>query len=244
MRVSLEPGYVLHRRPYRDSSLLLEIFSQQYGRVGLVARGVRGGKSRKAALLQPFQNVLISWVGRGELKTLTDVEPSAGNASLPGRQLANGFYVNEIMVRLLQRDDPHPQLFEHYAQSIQRLADNQNPEPALRQFEIWLLQEVGYGLQLQYEAESGEPVVAQQDYCYQPETGPVAMHSIRCDGVAVSGSTLLALSAGNLVDQTTLKEAKRLLRNVLAHHLGGRAINAREMFWQRSMIKENYEADG
>jgi DNA repair protein RecO (recombination protein O) len=234
MRVQLEPAFVLHRRPYRDSSLLLEVFSRQLGRIGLVARGVRKGKSQKSALLQPFQELMLSWSGRGELFTLTDVEPICGFGQLSRQLLLHGFYLNEITVRLLQREDPHPVLFDKYKHAIASLEAGTDAEPVLRYYERWLLQEIGYGLQLDSEAETGSAIVPERLYCYHPESGAIASDASECEGVVLHGGTLLALANESLEGKQTRLEAKRLLRCILAHHLGGKPLNSRQLFLHRS----------
>ena len=161
-RQLLQRAYVLHHHPYRDSSALVEIFSEHHGRVGLVARGVRGRRNPRQALLQPFTPLLLSWSGRGELMTLVDVEAEAPNAMLQGMVLMSGFYVNELLLRLLRRHDPHPQLFLYYDQLLQRLARLEGDNPpelaiALRLFEKVLLDEIGYGLVLACDGLGGAP---------------------------------------------------------------------------------------
>ncbi|GAB6041630.1 DNA repair protein RecO [Endothiovibrio diazotrophicus] len=228
-RVALQPGYVLHHRPYRDTSLLLEVFSREFGRVGLVARGARSGRSRLAALLQPFRPLLLSWSAKGELGTLTAAEADGVVAAPEGAALISGFYLNELLIRLVGRNDPMERLYGQYTLALHRLALGEG-EAALRLFEAELLQEVGYGLILDHDGV-GEPIVAERRYCYSLESGPVAVEAVSDDlpGPRLHGATLTGLANGEL-DTRGLTEAKRLMRVALAPHLGDRPLKSRELF--------------
>lgn len=224
----LQPGYILHPRPYRDTSLLLEVFTRDHGRFGLVARGARAPKSRSRGLLQPFQPLLLSWSGRGELGTLGAVEPDGAAPRLSGAHLYSGFYLNELLLRLLQRNDPHPELFAAYAQALRGLqTEAQRP---LRLFEKQLLEALGYGLLLDHEADSGEPVCAEAEYVYALESGPRRCESAETRGLKLSGRSLLSLAAEELADAQSLADSKRLLRAALDLYLGGRELKTREVF--------------
>lgn len=237
-RVVLQHGFVLHHRAYRDTSVLLELFTAEHGRIGAVARGVRKEKSRWAAFLQPFRPLLLSWSGRGELSTLTGVEEDGPVVSFPMAAMPCGFYLNEIMLRLLQRHDAHPGLFSNYAEALQRLGEPQSDsataqERILRTFEKHLLDELGYGLILDRAADTGAALQPEQRYSYELERGPVAYNE-RSMSIPVSGATLLALGRLDLIDMQCLREAKRLMRAVLAHYLGDKPLHSRELF-QRSV---------
>ena len=151
MRISLDPAYVLHGRPYRESSLLLEAMSREHGRVGLVARGARGAKSRWKNILQPFRPLLLSWTQRGELGTLTGADQVASPPPLTGEMLFCGLYANELMIRFLQRSDPHPGLFDHYQRLLAQLTAGEGMQQLLRIFEKDLLESAGFGMQLEFE---------------------------------------------------------------------------------------------
>lgn len=220
MRLSLQPTFVLHRRPYRDSSLLLEIFSDEHGRVGLVARGARRQRSRLTALLQPFTPLLLSWSGNGDLAALTGAEAAAPPLSIAPARLFSGWYVNELLLKLLRRHDPHPALFIAYRQVLERLAGTEPEAVALRLFEHQLLREIGYGLQLETEALSDRPIVAECHYCYVLDQGPVPTPA-SVTGILVTGRSLLALRQERFPDTVTLQEVKRLLQAALAVHLPG-----------------------
>ncbi|MFO8025652.1 DNA repair protein RecO [Thiohalophilus sp.] len=233
-RQQLQYGFILHRRPYRDTSSLLDIFTRDSGRVSLVARGVRGSRSRNSARLEAFVPLLFSWVGRGELRTMTAVE-SAGTAySLPGSRIISGFYMNELILRLLHRDDPHPELFMCYERALMALLNESNPQEAvLRRYERELLEELGYGLQLTEDASSGEPLQAATQYCYHPEQGPVAQTNSRQGQYPViTGQTLLAIRANDYREPGVLREAKILMRFLLGQHLDNRPLKSRELYWQ------------
>lgn len=229
-RVALQPAYVLHRRPYRDTSLLLELFTLDHGRVGMVARGVRKAKGSQQALLQPFVPLLVSWSSRGDLVTMTGVESRPAFPPLAGLGLICGFYLNELLLHLLHRHEPHEVLFAAYELALTRLAGGQeNQEWSLRLFEKALLQELGYGLLLEHEAESGAAIRADRSYTYLHQYGPVPDDSPH-PGIRVHGATLIALEQEERYDAQVLHEAKRLMRHELQAHLGNRQLHSRELF--------------
>jgi DNA repair protein RecO (recombination protein O) len=219
--VLLAPAYVLHRRPYRDSSLLLECFSRDHGRVGMVARSGRG---RLAGVLQPFAPLLLSWTGGGELKTLTQAEPDGHVDLLRGATLAAGFYLNELLLRACARLDAHPAVYAAYARALTTLVGGTADEPALRYFERELLAELGYALQLEYDT-TGTPINPAGRYHYQPERGALPAP----DG-DLPGAALHALRAGTLAEPAHLVACKRLLRAQLAWHFGDRPLKSRALY--------------
>lgn len=233
-RQQLQYGFILHSRPYRDTSSLLDIFTRDGGRVSLVARGVRGSRARNNARLEAFVPLLFSWAGHGELRTMTAVESAGGMFSLPGSRIISGFYMNELILRLLHRDDPHPELFVCYERALQALLDESNPQEAvLRRYERELLDELGYGLQLIEDAHSGEPLHAERQYCYHPEQGPIQQPDSRQgDYPLISGRTLLAIRDNDYPDAQILREAKILMRFLLSQHLDNRPLKSRELYWQ------------
>lgn len=231
-RVSLQPAWILHRKPYRNTSALVEAFTRDHGRVGLVARGVSGPRSRWQALLQPFRPLLLSWQGRGELYTLTDAEPDGATPELSGRQVLAAFYVNELLLRLTQRADALSGVFELYRHSLAVLSE-QDAESALRGFERDLLRELGYGLVLSHEADSDVPIAADGLYRYVAELGPVRLAAGANLEGAVHGRTLLELASGTLTDTESRREAKRLMREVLSFYLGDRPLKTRALHWPR-----------
>jgi DNA repair protein RecO (recombination protein O) len=229
-RAQLVPAYVLHQRPYRESSALVEAFTESQGRVGLVARGIRTAKSRQRGELQPFRPLRLSWQGRGELGTLTGVEADGPAGRLAGNALYSAFYINELLLRLLARHDPHPHLYRLYGASLQLLEQHTDIEPVLRQFEKRLLEEIGYGLLLDTDAASGEPVQEDRCYDYHLESGPVAVSGGQAGGFVFRGSSLLAIAAGRLDSDDVLLDAKRLMRSALNLYLGGKPLKSRELF--------------
>lgn len=221
-RVSLARAYLLHQRPWRETSKLLEVWSRDHGRIGLVARGVRRPNSPQRSLLQPFTPLLVSWSQRGELGNLGAVESAGRPTLLKGRPLMAAFYMNELMLRLLPRQDAHPDLYDAYARTLEALA-GEKPAAALRLFETQLLSVIGYGLNLSQTA-SGEDIEVSLDYLYDLDAGPRLAMGRKGPGVPVRGRTLLALGSGALDDAEDLKGAKRLLAAALEQHLDGRAL--------------------
>jgi DNA repair protein RecO (recombination protein O) len=233
-RQQLKYGYILHRRPYRDTSSLLEIFTRDRGRVGLVARGIRSNRSRNSARLEAFVPLLFSWAGRGELQTMTAVEAAGSGMVLPGNRIISGFYMNELIMRLLHRDDPHPELFDSYEFALHSLLDQSNQEEAvLRRYERELLDELGYGLQLDVDVHSGQSLQVDAHYCYHPEQGPVLQQGeAPAEYPLVSGRSLLAIREHDYGDPQVLREAKILMRFLLGRHLDDRPLRSRQLYWQ------------
>ncbi|HJV95638.1 MAG TPA: DNA repair protein RecO [Albitalea sp.] len=230
MRVTDEPAFVLHHHDYRETSLLLEAFTRHHGRVGLVAKGVRRARSPLRAVLIPFQPLVIGFSGRGELATLTAAEPLAPAPAFSGESLYCGLYLNELLLRLLHRHDPHERLFRVYGETLARLAAAAPPEAALRIFEKRLLEEIGYGLVLDREVVGQAPLSADLAYRYLPERGPIVAVSADDDGIPISGHSLLALAREEFTDAAVLAEAKRLLRALLARQLGTKPLMSRQLF--------------
>ena len=228
-RVEMEAAYVLHHRPYRESSQLLEVLAREHGRVGLVARGARGVRPRWRGSLQPFQPLHLSWSGRGGLCTLKAAEPAAPPFRLRGDHLLSAYYLNELVLAFTTRGDPHPELFAHYSAGLAGLAVSDGTEIPLRRFELALLNEVGYGLSVATDAQTGAALDPAQDYDYVVERGAVPVARGHA-GPAWTGRQLLAIAAGDFDRVEDLSVAKRLLRRVLTHHLGGRALRTREVF--------------
>ena len=234
-KVNLEASYILHTRAYRDNSLLIDIFSRKHGRVGAVAKGAKQARSKFNGLLQPFGLLMLSWSGKGELMTLTDAEPARAVLSLKGQQLISGFYVNELLTRLLQRFDPHQTLFDVYHETLCLLEQGEHEEPVLRRFEYYLLQETGYGLILDHDIETGEIIQSAASYCYYLERGPikVSAHENQQQGLMLDGETLLAIQDEALTTPRQLKQAKQLMRAIIAHQLGDKPLRSRELAMQK-----------
>jgi len=224
-RTQLTPGYVLHHQPYRDTSRILEVFSRDFGRLSLFARGVRGPKPRFGPELQPFRLLLLSWTGRGEAPQLTGAEGSGPAEPLPPGNLMAGFYLNELLLKLTTRHDPHPAVFDLYHATLEALKHGASLEASLRVFEKRLLDLLGYGLALGAEAEAGAGIDAHSYYHFNPGRGlyPAA----RGAAGAIPGSSVLALAAEQLGQPRVLEDARRLLQAALAHCLEGRELTTR-----------------
>ena len=219
-RVQLEPAYVLSLRNYRETSALLEVLTAHHGRVGLVARGVRGAKSKLRGLLQTFLPLLLSWSERGELGTLTGAEAGGTGVALRGEAIFSGWYLNELVLRLLQRGEAHPALFRDYSEALEALAGD-SAARGLRVFEKRLLGELGYGLHLPPE------LTAEGWYAYDPASG---LHPANGPGRNhYKGASLLDMENESFASAEGLRDARRLLRAALEPHLNGRALRTPEM---------------
>lgn len=233
MKVLQEPGYVLHTYNYRESSLIVEIFSHHYGRVSLIAKGARKWKKNGVnTYLRPFQKFNFSWIGRGELGTLTGVEETPPPVTLSKDSLYCGFYVNELLIGLLHRFDPHERLFEQYELCLIELASATELESSLRLFEKRMLLELGYGLNLTSEVSSGLPVDETKQYQYTPNEGPSLASG---DGpslhqCSISGKSLIAFDQESINDPDILQELKYLMRSLIDHQLNYKPLVSRKMF--------------
>lgn len=248
-RVQLQPAYVLHQRAYRDTSAIVEIFSEAYGRRSLLARGLKRPKSKLKGVLQPFQPLLISWVGKSELGTLTDAELYTPVIAMPPKYLPGAFYLNELLLKLLHKDDPHSDIFVAYHDTLdqfRQLTVNNEDEllwqASLRQFELVLIQSIGYGLVLDHDVASQRVINPEAEYEYVLDHGPVIIDPAHVSqgGIIVSGKTLMMLADYSLMNKRSraqdeqsrqmFKEAKRLLRAVIDSHLGNKNLHSRELF--------------
>ena len=234
MRVETQPAYLLHSRPYRDTSLLLELITPEFGRVSAVARGVRGqSKSAKArrSILTPFLPLTIGWSGNSDLKTINRFEAAGLAVPLRGDRLYSGIYVNELFTRLIQHYDGHPQWYELYQKVMRGLYTETSADIVLREFEFELLQELGYGIDLMVEGVSGEPITADYAYFFGVDEG-FSRCANRPDSAVpdlFEGADLLALAAGHY-SATARRAAKRLCRLALAAQLGEKPLKSRELF--------------
>jgi len=259
----MDRGYVLHTYPYRETSLILQVWTRQHGRLGLVAKGARRPKSAHRSLLVPFQPLALDWFGRGELRTLKTAEPAAPATPLAGQGLMAAFYLNELLLKLTHRDDPHEGLFDAYDAAITELrrlsrqAGSQSPsgaaapvaaeagaasgvrdspgarelESALRRFELAMLQELGYAVELAREAGSGAPIEAEREYWYVAERGPVRIEGqgMPANAVRLRGLTLIDLERGRFEDAATAAQAKQLMRLLINHSLNGQELATRAL---------------
>lgn len=218
--IYLQPAFVLQHRPFQESCLIVDVLTHDYGRFTLIAKGVRKPRSKTAASLQPFVPLLLSCIGKTELKTLTGVDNARPFSPLQGTALYCGFYVNELVMAFLHAHDPHPEVFVAYNECLSRLGENTAIEKSLRIFELDLLDAVGYGLQLDFD-HLETPIRAEAKYHYNAELGFVAA----IDG-RFAGTTLLALKVRDFAP-TTLTEAKFLMRAVVAAHLPAKPLKSR-----------------
>jgi DNA repair protein RecO (recombination protein O) len=229
-RVDNQPAYVLHSYPFRETSLIVECFSRDYGRVALVARGARRPRSALRGLLLAFQPLELAWAGKGEVLTLMKAEWQGGQPLLAGKALFGGYYVNELLLHLLPREDAHERLFAVYAATLRRFAGGLQ-EADLRSFERALLQELGYGLTLESDAK-GLPIDAAGHYAYEIENGPVKLQRAGSSALSVSGKTLIDLAREDFSDPRSLIEAKQLMRALIAHYTGGKGLETRKIFME------------
>jgi len=228
-RVDMQPAFILHARAYRETSQILEVFCPDYGRVGVLAKGARRPRSKWAGDLRQFLPLNMSWSGRGGLCTLRNVEASDHSLAASGMRLMAGFYLNELIMRFLEPGDAHPQLFAGYAHALADLSESGHTEAVLRRFEVTLLQEAGYGLNLTHDAVDHRPLAPGQTYEFVIEQGAVPVQPGGCDGLVFSGAEILATGSGRYADERQLQSAKRLLRAVLNHYLSGRPLKTRQV---------------
>lgn len=227
-RVQQQPAFVLHHRPFRDSSQILDLLTQDHGKIAVVARGSRGSRSRLAGVLRPFLPLKVSWVAKSDLGTLTGAEATGAPSGLRGDALLSAYYVNELVLHFLHRHDPQPEIYDLYSQAIQGLCGANNVAACLREFELEFLSLLGYAINLDREAGTHDPVVPERNYDYRVEEGPVPVD--RTEGSMVfSGTVLLAIAAGRFDDADVLRAANRLLREVVGFHLGGKELQSRKV---------------
>ena len=225
-RVWLAPAYVLHQYPYRDTSRIIEVFTSEHGRLTLFARGANGPKAALKGILRPFQRLLVSWVGRSEACQLTAAEIDGSLTMLGKERLMSGFYLNELLLKLTERCDPHPEIFYSYASCVAALCAGESEEANLRRFEKRLLDDLGYGLELSRTA-AGRPVEPDGYYRFAAERGPQPCVA-EAPG-AIYGRSLADLDAETFADARSLRDAKRVLRTALDACLDGRTLKSREV---------------
>jgi len=227
-RAEHEPGFVLHAYPYKETSLIVEAFTRRFGRVGLLARGARRPRSAMRGVLLAFHPLRLTWSASAELGTLMTAEWGGGQPTLAGTGLMCGFYINELLLRLLPRDDPHEALFDAYGEALARLAAGAPQAMVLRSFERRMLAELGYAPVLDRDAASGNAIEPAKHYAYEAERGPVETRRKDGDSV-ISGRTLLDMAADNYDNSRTRDEARQLMRALIAERLGGQPLFTRTM---------------
>lgn len=229
VRVDQQPGFVLHSYAWRETSLIVEVFTRDFGRLALVARGAKRPTSQFRGLLSPFAPLALGWSGRNEIKSLVRVEWLGGLAPLRGDGLLAAFYLNELLVRLLQRGDPHPPLFGSYLQTLRELeAEGVAREAVLRAFELDLLREMGYAPALDHGVD-GEPIAGHGWYRVDPQRGFVPAEA-QIDESCVRGASILALARGDLATPQVAADCKAVLRQLIRYHLNGQPLNTRRIF--------------
>ncbi|MGJ7096839.1 DNA repair protein RecO [Vibrio hannami] len=228
----LQRCFVLHRRPYSESSLILDVFSEEYGRLSIMSKGSRSKRSNLKGALQPFTPLLMKWSGGGSMKTLRQAEPISLGLPLTGVNLYSAMYVNELLGRVLESETPYPALFHDYLQVLTELAQSDNPEPALRRFELALLSAMGYGVDFLHCAGTGESVDPDMTYRYREQKGFIA--SVRRDNLTFLGNELIAIAERRFMTKEQLIAAKRFTRIALKPYLGGKPLKSRELFANRT----------
>ncbi len=238
MKVYQQPSYILHRRAYKESSLLVEIFTRDFGRLTLIAKGCRREKSRVRGLFLPFKPLLISWTGKGELPILTSIEQTEFYPQLDISGVTCGYYINELILKLLHRHDPHQLLYDKYHQAVFQLLDNEKPHTILRIFEKHLLREIGFGLVLDHDVESGEMINEHHNYQYFPQKGPIATHAVNgTQSNIISGSSLMALQKEKFESEQEQIQAQRLTRWLINIQLSGKELRSRRVMQEMKCYK-------
>ena len=220
--------YILHTYPFKETSLIAELFSKNHGRIPVVAKGARRPRSSLRGMLQSFQLLQATWSGRGEIKTLHNIEWCDKFLQVDGNALICGFYINELIMRLLPREDSHKKLFDFYHHTMKVLAGAVSLEVALRRFELRLLQELGYEVPLK-EDESGEIIIADKLYIYEAEYGPSEISKTN-NGVKILGQTLLDMAKDEYKEDNTQLQSKQLMRYLISHYLGDKPLNSKKLF--------------
>jgi len=238
-RVDGQAAWVLHLHPYSETSLVVDVFTRDHGRMPLLARGARRPRSAMRGMLMSFQPLELGWFGGGEVKTLARAEWLGGMPLLGGRCLLLGYYLNELLLKMLPREDAHGALFDAYAAALRALAAGGADAPELRRFEKTLLKELGYGLTLDIDMDTGRPVVAESEYTYLIERGPVArkvpegtQSAGDGDTAVVCGQTLLDMAVDDYSNPRTRVESRHLMRQLIAHHMGGKPLQSRRVFME------------
>src|SRR5450830_1055882 len=228
LRVQAQPGFVLHSYPYKETSLIVDVFSRDYGRIALVAKGAKRPHSKLRGVLQTFQPLAMGWSGKSEVRTLTAAEWLGGMLPLEKAALLCGFYLNELLVKLLARDDPHPALFDQYVSTLNQLAHGESAPIVLRKFERALLKETGVAADWMRCVTNGKAVEPAETYVVDPEQG-VRFPRLSDVWPKVSGKTLLDMEKEDYSDVNTQAQSKLLMRSLLSHHLGGAQLNTRQI---------------
>ncbi|RYY03130.1 MAG: DNA repair protein RecO [Gammaproteobacteria bacterium] len=230
MQIELQPAYILHTRPYRDTSMLVDFLTPEFGRITAVARGVRSRKTPKRNLLNPFTRLLISFQGKTDLKLLTHFESEGTHFTLTAKHLFSGFYLNELLVRLLPELDAHQELYNLYEQSLHSLKSQADLEPVLRHFELQLLNELGYGIDFVADAKSGNEIAHCENYCLDVTQGFYMADTSVSSNFKFSGAHIHAIAQREFTSPEIKKTAKHITRILLKPLLGSKPLMSRELF--------------
>lgn len=230
LKLQLEPAFILHTRPWRDTSHILECLTRDHGRIAIITRGTRRPKSPLKGLMQPFTPLLVSGSGKGEMLNLNQAERGGQPVFLEGDSLICGLYLNELLMQLCHRHDPHPEIFEAYGETLTQLLNTEDLGLVLRLFERDVLAMTGYGLVLDVEVEQGDPIKPEAWYRYHPEQGPIRENSMHASGIRIQGRALLALNEGDLKDADSGRQARNLMRQLLRHYTQGHEFKSRALF--------------
>ena len=236
--IETAPAYLMHQRPFSESSQIINLFSRHFGRVDLIAKGSKRPKSKFKSFLQPFTPILVSWSGRSQLKTLRSIDIKIKQkTTLPNKQLMSAFYLNELILSLLTTTAPYPELFDCYALTIDKLSDIDSSESVLRTFEINLLRQIGYAINFQTEAMSANEIEAEHVYRFVVEEGFIRSKTTTPHHSLIKGSIIKAIEKGDYSTSQILKAAKRITRESIKYHLSGKELNTKKVF--RSIHKSN-----
>ncbi len=222
--------YILHHRDYLESSLILEIFSREYGRISLIAKGAKRNKKKQGLNYNLYQEYLMKWVNKSELGVLIDTELATIMTSMSPNEIMTGFYMNEIILRLLHKHEPHPELFDTYNTTIKELSNNNTDQVLIRYFEKKLLQSLGYGMIFDLDLNTGKEIVAENKYYYKLDFGPTSNSDDNKSVIPISGKTLIDLGNETLTDIKNKNEAKILLRSLLNQYLGEKPLASRKLY--------------
>ena len=231
-------AFVLHSYAYKESSLIVDLFTVENGRMAVIAKGAKRPASNLRGALLSLQPNEVIFSGRGEVKTLTQAQWLPGQPWLTGQALMCGMYLNELLIKLLPREDPHPQLFETYAATLLTLAESQEHSAILREFEITLLIEMGYALELKNDVRTGEALLPDTLYRYDPLAGPSAQGS----GSWVSGNALLSLGRGRFDSNAVAAEARDFVRTIINFHLERRTMRSSSVMHDLHQLSERLDA--
>ena len=227
-RILKQPSWVLHQRPYRDTSSIIDIFSRDFGRISIVAKGSRSPKSKFRGLLRPFLPMNLSWYSGKNLGNLTDIEVTEKPYNLTGDSLLSAYYLNELIIKFLLKDDSQVEIYDLYSRTISSLIQARDIAPILRIFELEFLRLIGYGLNLNFEAGTEFPVKSNLFYEYKPDVGLVISES-KDKPYVFGGADIKAINQRDFQSNKTIKTANKLLKSIITYHLDGRQLKTRKV---------------